>query len=693
MPADVKSKVGSFDGSKESDGTRMCRCRSKNDKYASRISAAVMEVRPFYPVRRAGGSLDWSNMTYGLVWLCTFGWYLHGLTPGMGGEDSGEFVSAFAALGSTHPPGYPLFVLVGRLALLLPVGSPAFRANLLSAALIAGAVTIVFAIVRHAATRASRIPESLAVIPGLIAAAAFAASKACWYQAVISDKYPLHLLLFTATFAAIVHECRWGLILLLAGLGAAHHPQMVYLVPALVWHGVRSRAWRDPSWRAGLFAMLAAVSLKVLEPPIRGYADWPLVFDPAFTARDAWSVLTLRPYAHRIHGPTELPLWIATVRTLVAEITPVGLAAGAAGLAYWVWRVPARGVAALLITLTGLVFVSMLGIFGREYHALPVTLLLCCGIGILAATARGLLVFALVPAWLIFQNLPMSGHHRAFLEHDYGRQLLAGLPPRSILFVSNDDHFFTTLHQQTMLEFRRDVLVVPRGYLTMPFLKARTRRYAPELDPILRQPFRPSEEDRAARAVVAWARSEGRPCFTTSAARTGLFEGLRIESRDAVYEVITGPTHHPATALWYPTRSWRLDPRALTWKHELMIETQGQHQISYAGILSATGRVREAVPRYLNALTNPRLPHQEVVVANTAVALRSVGRTESALRLLQQLVNAGTPSAEVYLNYGISLSSVGDGASAARAFSQARDLAPVGSPVRREAERLLKHLR
>ncbi len=52
--------------------------------------------------------------------------------PGLMSDDSGEMVAAAYGLGLPHPPGYPLFCLLGRLFSLVPVGIVAFRLNLLS---------------------------------------------------------------------------------------------------------------------------------------------------------------------------------------------------------------------------------------------------------------------------------------------------------------------------------------------------------------------------------------------------------------------------------------------------------------------------------------------------------------------------------------------------------------------------------
>lgn len=56
------------------------------------------------------------------------------------GGDSGELVAEACHLGVAHPPGYPLFVLLGHLAIKLPLPeawlnsqTPAYRVNLMNA--------------------------------------------------------------------------------------------------------------------------------------------------------------------------------------------------------------------------------------------------------------------------------------------------------------------------------------------------------------------------------------------------------------------------------------------------------------------------------------------------------------------------------------------------------------------------------
>ena len=57
------------------------------------------------------------------------------LLPGVAFWDTGEFQTVGPVLGTAHPTGFPTYVLLGWLAVVLfqPFGDEAFRMNLLSA--------------------------------------------------------------------------------------------------------------------------------------------------------------------------------------------------------------------------------------------------------------------------------------------------------------------------------------------------------------------------------------------------------------------------------------------------------------------------------------------------------------------------------------------------------------------------------
>jgi hypothetical protein len=113
----------------------------------------------------------------GLLGLSFFALYFFTLIPSILTADNGEFQLVAWKLGIAHPPGYPLYTMVGWLFSRF-FASPAFALNLLSAIL--AAITLVII---------SRTVRTLtgSIVAGLLAASLLGVSTTFWAQATTAN--------------------------------------------------------------------------------------------------------------------------------------------------------------------------------------------------------------------------------------------------------------------------------------------------------------------------------------------------------------------------------------------------------------------------------------------------------------------------------------------------------------------------
>ena len=83
-----------------------------------------------------------------IVFLVSFIVYYDTMAPTVSYWDCGEFIAVSHTLGVPHPPGSPFFLLLGRIASMLPITEDiAFRVNLLSPISSAFAVMFLYLVI------------------------------------------------------------------------------------------------------------------------------------------------------------------------------------------------------------------------------------------------------------------------------------------------------------------------------------------------------------------------------------------------------------------------------------------------------------------------------------------------------------------------------------------------------------------
>ena len=141
----------------------------------------------------------------GLMFLVSFLVYFATMAPSVSYWDCGEFIAVAYRLGVPHPPGSPLFLLLGRIISMFPLSPDiAFRVNIMSPTVSAFAVMFLYLIIVQAIThwkgKVVENTDALVVFgSGVIGSLVFAFTDSHWFNAVEAEVYAM-----STFFTAIV---------------------------------------------------------------------------------------------------------------------------------------------------------------------------------------------------------------------------------------------------------------------------------------------------------------------------------------------------------------------------------------------------------------------------------------------------------------------------------------------------------
>ena len=127
--------------------------------------------------------------------------YIQTLSPCVNFEDSGEFITSSYTLSIGHPPGYPLYMLLGKLASFIPVGSAALRINFLSALFSALSAVVLYTLFLKIGTLLKiKQRQFLALTATLF----LSVSSTLWDSSVTAEVYTLNLFITTVLLLCII---------------------------------------------------------------------------------------------------------------------------------------------------------------------------------------------------------------------------------------------------------------------------------------------------------------------------------------------------------------------------------------------------------------------------------------------------------------------------------------------------------
>jgi hypothetical protein len=427
---------------------------------------------------------------------------LLGLYPSIPGGDSGELASAACATGVAHPPGYPLWTLLAKLTLILPLGTPGWRLNLLSALCTAGAAAILCDALRRATGR---------TLAGFVAGAGFGLSPLIFRYSIQAEVFALDELLAAGLLAtALAHGRRPAvrtlyLGSLLIGLGGAnHHTFALLAAPIGLWALFVARHELSVPVVAGCLGLLALGLLPYLYLPLAARHP-PLETWGNTATLDGFLTHVLR----REYGTFQLGLANATPRpgrafalwaaSLPRETLGVGLVLALAGVGVALrerrgpWLLFAAFIPVYLVVFFSLANLPLedalfLEVQRRFWRLPEVVLYALAGLGAaslaprlawrpwLAPLACALWLGALGATTLAAES--QRGNDRF---GRFARLTLESLPERAVLATKGDMYLNTFRYAQACEGVRPDVVVLDRELLKAEWFTEPVRRRAPDV--------------------------------------------------------------------------------------------------------------------------------------------------------------------------------------------------------------------
>jgi hypothetical protein len=414
--------------------------------------------------------------------------YLENMAPSFNSDDSPETTVAYQTLGIQHPPGYPLATMTGKIFTLLPLGSPAFRANLAAVVLNLLAAFAVYMLAGIIFRKVfTKLNAGVIEAAALSAAAMYVFSASSWLQGSIAKGsiYALNSLLLSLCFISLFKMEKsvkyFYLFGLVFGLSMCNHwTSMAAAAPAFIYYIVIRRKAPGAKNYAVAFLFFALGALAYAYVPVRNAGSPVYAWGDVKSVNGLFWLVSRAQYAgmeikHSFSDTVGLLKFY--IRNLFTSEYPWYIAlASLFGAAAAVFLLPAEGAALLIsyIMLAAAVasfatpppdtewiikpYLVSSGIFTALFAALvifyPVNAIKKGKIRDTAAYAA----FVLITCACLFCGNP--GYSRYFIGYDYSRNLAKTLTPGCIFFTEGDMNVGSALYL-TLVDRENFAPVIP----------------------------------------------------------------------------------------------------------------------------------------------------------------------------------------------------------------------------------------
>ena len=413
--------------------------------------------------------------------------YMFTLFPTVPYRDSGELITSAYLLGNTHPPGSPLYMLIGKLFSFIPLGAVAWRLNVMSAFFSALTVLIVFLIM----LRVTGIGNTLS---SAIAALSVAFSRVFWLQAVQAELFALNgfflaLMIYIAVRINRNYRIYIWLFSYVFGLSICNHQMIILAFPAFAyffWASSKENDFKIKSMdiiSALLFFMLGFSLYLYL--PVRAAHNPSLNWNDPDKLERVFSVILRRDYgtlslnkdAMVPHTLSSMSRQLITfIVTMARQFTIPVFLVGLAGIyALHKKKMILSFFLLLIFIFSGPIFTVLANVASdnnakamieRFYQMPAIIFSIWVGLGTMAlfekikADILKKLLAVILISFLILFNFHDANKSRNYLEFDYGINILDSIPENTIIFTRRDNTRNILWYLQLVEKRRPDVKMI-----------------------------------------------------------------------------------------------------------------------------------------------------------------------------------------------------------------------------------------
>jgi hypothetical protein len=429
-------------------------------------------------------------------------------------DDSGEFAASALSLGLPHPPGYPLICLLGKISTLVPVGTVAFRLNLLSTCFVLLSLLLILGTLSKFTPKLSKIELFLGSFVFLGCRSLFAeclTAKGCIYT----------FTLFTFSIAAWVYfkskdnepkAAEWVLLLFVWGLGMANHWQsQLFWIPFIIltaWQWRRTLSFKTLTYGF----CLAIVGMSVyLYLPLRGiFYPCPFWGDPTKVAGFYWVVTRqlvagLEPLSRDFsfyQGSLKEYFRVMTLHwmpgTFILFLIGIGEFWRENRSKFWGW-----------LTLYCPVFLAVMLVHEeKNTYLVPLYIISLSGLVMIAFVlglhrvlaflngyknkmVYGIFIIAILLAsffWLV-QDQIKENRAQYTLAEDFGENVMLDIPRDGLVLAEGDHYVMSLWYLQVVRKLRPDILFEPADFLVHDWGWEQISRFDPRYTSLTLRPL------------------------------------------------------------------------------------------------------------------------------------------------------------------------------------------------------------